>query len=86
MRTLIGCRPGVSNGRTKCSVRVSGNNVRLGPLTVWAYVECEWGSNGVFREGRGGIQVCMVHLQSLLSASMGHHRVQCQGALGVSYI
>ena len=35
-----------------------------------------WGVNGVptgfFREGRGGIQVCMVHWQSLLSASLGH--------------
>ena len=28
----------------------------------------------------------MVHLQSLLSASLGHERVQCQGASGVSCI
>ena len=48
-----------------------------------------WGVNGVptgfFREGRGGIQMCMVHLQSLFSASLGHERVYCQGATGVYY-
>ena len=56
---------GASNGRSKGTTRVSGSIVRLVHLTILGFF-------GVSVGFQQGFQGCMIHLQSLLSASLGH--------------